>query len=202
MVASLSETREADTPSTPTRFRMSDRSTESGDSIDVAVVDGIGFARIYGRGSFKTSPSIKQFAGAILDAGATTLVIDTEACIGLDSTFMGVTAGLCGRFRKVGGGVQMVNASEKIQSLLSTLGLNCLVDVYAAGELPETLAPYFEQLDTRMESLPVEDQTPLESAKTMLEAHQTLVEVSESNRPRFKDVLDYLRDDIREHESS
>lgn len=151
--------------------------------------DGTGYAVVQGRGSFKVSASVKEFGTALLERGVHRLVLDLEDCIGMDSTFMGVTAGLCARFhREAGGKVQVVNASEKIVKLMSTLGLDRLLD-WDEVSVPSGVEG--------MEDLRVEAQTPLESAETMLEAHENLVEVHEDNALRFQDVLDYLREDIR-----
>lgn len=164
------------------------------DTIQVAVTDHTGLAKICGRGSFKISASLKEFGLSLIDRGIVELVIDLEDCIGMDSTFMGVTAGLCGRFhRESGGRVTMVHTSEKIQKLMTTLGLDRLVDdvdLQAAPEVPE------------LKVLDIKPQTPLESAETMLEAHETLVEAHPQNHPRFQDVLDYLREDIRRQRQS
>lgn len=160
------------------------------DRILVAIVNQTGHARILGRGSFKISASLKEFGNALLDKGITRLVIDLRDCVGMDSTFMGVTAGLCGRFHKEGDGkVMMSHTSEKIQRLMSTLGLDRLTDPLEEQKVLDRDAPLTE--------LEIAPQTPLESAETMLEAHETLVEAHPENSPRFQDVLDYLREDIR-----
>lgn len=166
------------------------------DLIQVAVQPNTGFARVSGRGSFKVSSSIKEFSNSILADGRSTLVLDLEDCIGMDSTFMGVLAGVCVRFRKEADGkVVLVNVSPKIERLISTLGLDRLVEVHPVGTMPEVYARSLG--GGGFNELPVEGETPLESAETMLEAHENLVDVFEGNRARFQDVLDYLREDIR-----
>jgi anti-sigma B factor antagonist len=169
------------------------------DHIQVAVFNGMGMARVQGRGSYKVSASVKDFGNAMLKSGVSTLVIDLRDCVGLDSTFMGVLAGQAVRFRKeIQGRVVLTNVSSKIQRLVSTLGLNRLVDIHVVGETPGGVSmdgkPGFSEL-------PVQAQTPLESAETMLEAHRDLVEALPENQVRFQDVLDYLREDIRRQRS-
>jgi len=160
------------------------------DRILVAIVNQSGHARILGRGSFKISASLKDFGNTLLGKGIPRLVIDLRDCVGMDSTFMGVTAGLCGRFHKESGGkVMMAHASDKIQRLMSTLGLDRLTD-------PLEEESVLDQ-DAALKELHIAPQTPLESAETMLEAHETLVAAHPDNSPRFQDVLDYLREDIR-----
>ena len=165
------------------------------DSIQVAVADGAGHARIVGRGSFKISASLKEFGLALLSEDVNRLVIDLEKCVGMDSTFMGVTAGLCNRFHQHDGGkVKMINCSEKIKRLMSTLGLDRLVDGVNESEASakENLPDHAE-----MKELAPKQESPIESAETMLEAHENLVRVHPDNELRFQDVLEYLREDIQ-----
>lgn len=161
--------------------------------VQVAVFNGTAHACIIGRGSFKISPSLKEFGSSILAQGLSRLEIDLEKCIGMDSTFMGMLAGLSQRFRKDGGSIVLTHVSPKIRGLMTTLGLIRLV------EIDEPAAPPPPSLLT---DLPPDSPTPLQSAQDMLEAHQKLVEIDESNRQRFQDVLDYLREDIQRQQGS
>lgn len=162
------------------------------DRIQVAVHNQIGYAVVQGRGSFKVSASVKDFGNTLLESGVHHLVLDLQDCIGMDSTFMGVLAGLCTRFhRETDAKVQVSHASDKIQRLMSTLGLDRLLDA-GSPTLPQPLEDPAE-----LTELDVAPQTPLASAETMLEAHENLVDVHEDNALRFQDVLDYLREDIR-----
>lgn len=161
------------------------------DRVLVAVDDNTALAKITGRGSFKVSAPVKDFCATLPAAGVNRLIIDLEDCIGMDSTFMGVIAGVCNRFRKeVDGRVVMTHVSDKIKRLMSTLGLDRLVELSDDPEVAALPA-------ARMDELVSKDQTPLESAETMLEAHENLVEAHQENLPRFQDVLDYLREDIQ-----
>jgi anti-sigma B factor antagonist len=163
------------------------------DRIQVAVHNQTGYALVQGRGSFKVSASVKDFGNALLENGVHHMVLDLRDCVGMDSTFMGVLAGLCTRFHRVEDGkVQVCHASDKINRLMSTLGLDRLLDDGDAS-LPEAL----ENNPGELTELDVANQTPLASAETMLEAHENLVDVHSDNALRFQDVLDYLREDIR-----
>ncbi|MCC5850644.1 MAG: STAS domain-containing protein [Verrucomicrobia bacterium] len=176
---------------------MTDESPQK-DHIQVAVRNGVGFARVIGRGSFKVSASVKEYGTALLNSGVKRLVIDLQDCVGMDSTFMGVTAGLCNRFHREGNAkVEMVNCSEKIKRLMTTLGLDRLVDV-VSGDSAEGTVPENGEL----EELEAKAESPLESAETMLEAHENLVKVHSDNEMRFQDVLDYLREDIQRQRRS
>lgn len=161
------------------------------DQLRVATTDDTGYVKVFGRGSFKVSAALKQFAGRILDLGGSTLLVDLHDCIGMDSTFMGVLAGISQRLKRENAGqVVVTGASAKIVNLMTTLGLSRLVTI---------LERDVEDLPARLEALERSNESPLQSAETMLDAHQNLVEIQEDNALRFQDVLDYLHEDIQRH---
>ena len=84
---------------------------------------GHAIVRVVGRGTYKISGALKEFAGRALDDRDIGVVVDLDACTGMDSTFMGVIAGLAMRLKKVAGGrVILANVSTRLSGLLSTLG--------------------------------------------------------------------------------
>lgn len=166
---------------------------QADDRIQVTVDSDYALARVQGRGSYKVSGAMKKFAASILDQGKAVLIIDLEQCVGMDSTFMGMLAGISQRLQKESGRkVILTGVSKKLNHLMTTLGINRLVDIQ--GELPPVSSGDLEDLEPSGES-------PLDSANTMLEAHETLVEIDDDNRLRFQDVLDYLREDIQRQQS-
>jgi len=170
------------------------------DGIDVAVTSEFSVARVRGRGSFKTSGALKRFISSTAERSANPVLIDFQDCIGLDSTFMGVMAGLSFKLKQLERPrLQLVNLSERNNKLIHVLGLHHLVDISANGVLPGAYSEFLAgggPLD-RLER-PEEDRK--DTARLMLEAHQTLVDISEDNRPKFQDVLTYLREELGETE--
>ena len=165
------------------------------DRVWVAVHQHWALVRVEGRGSFKVSTSLKEFGQAALQSGTTMAVLDMGSCVGMDSTFMGVLAGLAFRFRqKKGGQVILVNVSARNRGLLATLGLDQTVQAYMTGAAPR---PYKDLLAGQPElaTLPGEADHHT-TAETMLEAHENLVSLSPENYPKFKDVLTFLREDL------
>ena len=159
------------------------------DRILVTVDDAYALARVLGRGSYKVSRSLKDFASRVMDSGNAVFLVDLQHCVGMDSTFMGVLAGLSQRQQKENGRkVILTGVSEKLVNLMKTLGLSQLVEIQE--DPPETETQDLTELKRVKE-------TPLDSANTMLEAHEKLVEIDEDNRLRFQDVLEYLREDIQ-----
>ena len=169
------------------------------DKLLVGIGGEIAFIRVLGRGSFKISTALKEFSTAAIDTGCTSLVLDMAECVGMDSTFMGVLAGLAFRLRQKSsaGRITMVNLSVRTRGLLATLGLDQVIDPHMAGATPENLQPYFQSTASRMTALDTRENSTRVTAETMLEAHENLVKLSPENLPKFKDVLAFLREDLK-----
>ena len=169
----------------------------TGDYLLVAVNEDAAFVRIEGRGTYKTSGSLKDFGQSMLQSGRRELVLDLIECQGMDSTFMGVIAGLCFRFRETEEvKLVMVNLSEKTGKLVKTLGLDLLVETHPAGELPEAYCEALQECDG-LEEAHSPEVTQKEQAEIMLDAHEKLSLISSSNQARFKDVLLYLEEELK-----
>lgn len=177
-------------------------SDKAGEQLLVAVSDQTAYVRLRDRGSFKISKALKQFGVACIDNGASKIVIDMSDCVGMDSTFMGVIAGLAFRLKKTNEGrIHMVNLSSRTRGLLSTLGLDQLVDTAMQGATPQEFSAILEQRGDSLQTLKPESGPRNETAELMLEAHENLVEASAENLPRFRDVLTFLREDIKKASS-
>jgi anti-sigma B factor antagonist len=111
---------------------------------------------------------------------------------------MGTMAGMALRLKELGQGrVHVIHCGARSRDLLSGLGLDQIFDIQADGEE----APECEALSkTNGEIADKSDAAKREQAGTMLEAHEALCEAEPNNRTRFKDVLDYLKQDLQ-HES-
>lgn len=160
------------------------------DDLEFAVSGNRIFLRVTGRGSFKISATMKQFLSQISPQypGAD-VIIDLAECIGMDSTFMGVLAGLSGRLKKAGRSLELINLSEKNARLLSTLGVDQVIAHYSHS--------HGHQMDRETtRPLPVEEASKKEMAETALQAHENLVQINDENRPRFQRVIEYLKSDV------
>ena len=166
------------------------------DRLLVAIQDETAFVRICGRGSFKVSSDMKQFGAAAIQKEVRRFVFDMRECLGMDSTFMGVLAGLAFRLRqKLKGDMLMVNLSSRTRGLLATLGLDQLIKPFMSGSMPAEIE---DILGKTSPLAPTRYPPPTreEQAKTILEAHENLVELSPENLPKFKDVLTFLHEDL------
>ncbi|MEQ1854223.1 MAG: STAS domain-containing protein, partial [Chthoniobacteraceae bacterium] len=83
--------------------------------------------RVEGKGTFQTSPGLREFARRMIEEGRRKIIIDLEGCTGMDSTFMGTLAGIAMRLREAGGGdLWVINRSPRSAELLGGLGLDAL----------------------------------------------------------------------------
>lgn len=138
-----------------------------------------------GRGTFQVSPSIKEFGESRVAAGENDLVVDLEACSGMDSTFMGMLAGLGMLLKKKGEGqLSIVGTSDKTRASLEELGLNHLMEIE-----PETGAWIGRLEDARSDLRPLKDQSQAPKEEHILECHENLCDADSENFDRFETVL-------------
>ena len=167
-------------------------------SIQVGVSGPTVWVKVEGKGSFLNSGNLKEFAREMLDRGYREFVVDMAHCAMMDSTFMGTMASVALRLKEIGQGhLHIVHCRNRSQELLSGLGLDQIFDIHANG----ARSPECETL----ERVP-KDKSPPQAQKrkqteTMLEAHEALCEAAPENLFRFKDVLDFLRQDLH-HETT
>jgi anti-anti-sigma factor len=167
------------------------------DKVWVAVQPPWAFVRVSGRATFKVGTELKQFGTAAVEGGCRTLLFDMTDCTGMDSTFMGVLAGIALRLRKQEGEMVLLNLNTRTRGLVATLGLDHVVGAYEVGHTPLRLKELAEA-SQRMTTLAGAPENKQVTARTMLEAHEQLVALDPANQPRFKDVLTFLRDDLKQ----
>ena len=166
-------------------------------SIQVGVRGPTVWVKVEGKGSFLNSGNLKEFSREMLDRGYREFVIDLADCAMMDSTFMGTMASVALRLKELGRGhLHVVHCGNRSQQLLSGLGLDQIFDIHSDGNS----GPECEALQQASRSR-TSDSRKQEQTETMLEAHEALCEAAPENIFRFKDVLDFLRQDLR-HETS
>ncbi len=160
-------------------------------SILVGTTNKIVWIKVEGKGSFLNSAGVKEFAKEMVNRGHREFIVDLRNCPVMDSTFMGTLAMIALRLREIGqGSLHVVNLNERNHDLLTNLGLDQLFSMDACGVKergPGRAATPFTPRPPRDHSA---------QAETMLEAHEALVEADPENLTKFKDVLDYLKQDL------
>jgi anti-anti-sigma factor len=167
------------------------------DNLTAAFINKTAIIRVDGRGSFKTSPPMKQFIQRVIEArSANRILIDMSTCSSMDSTFMGVLAGLSYHIKdRSECTLKLINLSEKNQKLLTTLGVDRVVDYSLSSTSEEK-----ELIDThceRAQTLETNAADTLAAAQTTLEAHENLVNINPDNLVKFKSVIELLQNDLR-----
>lgn len=150
--------------------------------------------KVEGKGSFLNSGNLKEFASEMVDRGYREFVVDLENCAMMDSTFMGTMAGVALRLKELGHGhLHVIHCGQRSRDLLTGLGLDQIFSIHANG----AAAPECETLGASPEGAAAVQKK--EQAQQMLDAHQALVDAAPENFSRFKDVLEYLKQDLQNH---
>ena len=161
-------------------------------SILVGVNGPAVWVRVEGKGNFLNSGSLKEFAQEMVNRGFREFVVDLEHCAMMDSTFMGTLAAVALRLRELGQGhLHVVHCGARSRDLLSGLGLDQIFDIHSNG----AAAPECEEVTNRPDGAEAKKK---ETTVTMLEAHQALCDAAPENLSRFKDVLEYLKQDLNQ----
>lgn len=146
------------------------------------------------------SPAVKEFGEARIRAGTVRLVIDLEACTGMDSTFMGTLAGLASRISEIGGKVQVTGADDKIVNSLEDLGLDFLMEINPEDSMWSGLVEKARDL-LKVKVAGMKAGTVLHS-RHVLEAHEILSEANEGNKKKFAGVIKLLGEELRQESGS
>jgi anti-anti-sigma regulatory factor len=161
-------------------------------SIQVGVNGQTVWVKVEGKGTFLNSGDFKQFTREMVSRGYREFVIDLQDCAMMDSTFMGTMAGVALRLKEIGQGhLHVVHCGSRSRELLTGLGLDQLFDIHAGG----AAAPRCDALDHA-------DDSKHETTRDMLAAHEALCEAAPQNFSKFKDVLEFLKEDLQKQPAS
>lgn len=170
-------------------------------SLTCAVLDGGEFAvvRVVGKGTFQVSMAMKQFATLAQRRGKDLkFIIDMASCESMDSTFMGVIAGLAVNHQREGlPKVILANPNEQCRRLLKNLGILGMLMV-KAGTSAEV-----ERAESHL-SAPDEGAHVDRVAQICmtLDAHKQLVEIDPANEIKFQAVIEYLEKSLIEEKEN
>lgn len=145
--------------------------------------------RVTGKGTFKNSLCVKQLIDKLLkDGKKPNCILDLKDCITMDSTFMGVIAGVCRNLiSKQLGKVSVVNLNEQTERLLSTLGLNFILELHNKKRIEGNFVT--EQFDQSA----FDKLSKKEQIIHTLQAHEELAKIDPVNEGKFQSVIYYLK---------
>lgn len=161
-------------------------------NLSVLVGNHFACVKIAGRANFCSSPDFKTLLTQLVHKGYAHFIIDLTECILMDSTFLGTLSQFGLKLNPGIGvgqpGIELLNANLRVTELLENLGalqlftmksgpLELPADVKSCT--PDSINPTHEQI-----------------ARTSLEAHRTLMSMSAENEARFKDVTQFLAEDL------
>lgn len=166
-------------------------------SMSVAVVQPTAFIKIPGRANFTSSVDFKTLVSELRNRGVNHFVLDLGECITMDSTFLGVLAGMA--LRNADGAettaegerlqLDLVNPNARVADLLDNLGV---IHLFSVMQQPTPCTALFE---------PVANDRPAptkeEISRTCLHAHEVLMQVNPDNIPKFKEVAQFMAEDLR-----
>jgi anti-sigma B factor antagonist len=159
----------------------------------VLVGDKFSCIKIIGRANFNSSVDFKTLVNELRQKGFNYFVLELSECMLMDSTFLGVLTGFGLKLNPEqapnDGGIELLNPNPRITELLENLGVLHLFKL-SQGDLKPP------------EGTETHAHTPLSPSKAevthaCLEAHRTLMAVNPDNVPRFKDVTQFLAEDLK-----
>jgi anti-sigma B factor antagonist len=167
-------------------------------NLSVLVGKSCACIKICGRANFASSPDFKALLNGLEQKGFRHYVMDLGECVLMDSTFLGVLSGFGMKLNPNGApaerGIELHNSSTRVSELLENLGAAHLFNM-TSGPL---------QLPADMQACTPTPTNPSheEITRTSLEAHQTLMSMNPENVARFKDVAQFLAEDLKSLQKS
>ncbi len=150
--------------------------------------------RIVGRANFTSSIDFKTLINELRAKGYDYFVLDLSECVLMDSTFLGVLAGFgmklnAGQADLCNHGIELLSPSPRVTELLENLGV---LHLFRIAKSPLTLPD-----GTKARAHPPADSSKEEVTRACLEAHRTLMEINPANVARFKEVTQFLAENLK-----
>ena len=158
----------------------------------VAVCDQLVCIKINGRANFTSSLDLKKLVTELWEHGYSRFLFDLGDCVTMDSTFLGVLSGIGLKFsdgqENPCHGLELINPNPRISEVLENLGVVHLFKIVkSAGPVAEKFEPLAE----------MENVSKTEVTRTCLEAHKLLMSLNPENVRKFKDVTQFLAEDLK-----
>lgn len=146
------------------------------------------FIKFVGNATMKNSKTLEDLFDKIFEGEEKEIIIDFKECNYMDSTMLGFIAKIAIKLKKTWNKyIYEINASNMVKTSLKSTGVFDLLkhlDQEADGvELKEIEVKDFENKDAK--------------AAHILEAHKTLMSLSDENAKIFKNVVELLEKDVK-----
>ena len=154
----------------------------SAGTIQVAVVDAVACVKIAGPANFALVVDFKTVVATSCEQGGRVLLLDLTDCVNMDSTFLGILMSMTNRLDRI----ELLNPTDRIIDLLDSLGVMEFLTV-DTGENP---------FDAKLQEAESTNADKRALTEASLEAHKLLMEINPNNVPKFKDVAQFLEEDL------
>jgi anti-anti-sigma factor len=144
--------------------------------------------QVKGRAGYENCAPARDFFQERRNAGYREFVVDLKDCRGVDSTFLGILAGLANAAAAKGGSLILSRPGEWLLKNIQNLGLDRLLKIADSS--------YFESPSSSSSTLSGNAQNEFEQAKMILEAHENLIRSNPNTAPAFMDVVEFLKEHV------
>jgi anti-sigma B factor antagonist len=165
----------------------------------MVMVDGqTACVKISGRANFTSSVDFKTLLNELREKGSNCYILDLTDCVLMDSTFLGVLSGFAvklsgGNGNGRSGRIELFNPNTRITEILENLGVLHLFHVAKTPAVKMDTTRTFKQESANA--------TRQEVTSTCLEAHKALMAINPENIARFKDVTEFMAEDLKKMKS-
>lgn len=164
-----------------------------GAKLFVLVGDEFACVKIVGRANFTSSIDFRTLINELVEKQYRYFVLDLSECVLMDSTFLGVLAGFGLKMNQANcdrtGTIELANPNERVADLLENLGVLQLFKVTEGpSRVPQGAEPCLQA-----PSNPSRE----EVTRACLEAHRTLMAINPENVGRFKEVTQFMAEDLK-----
>jgi anti-anti-sigma factor len=145
---------------------------------------GIHCLKFVGQIRYTIGASLDKFIRSLFDGPKPNgFMVDLRETEMIDSTNLGLLARIANLMKQRGAPkVTLVSTNEDINTLLFSIGFDEVFDI--VDELGHAMT------DSR--ELGLQDNTGPDMARTVLDAHRTLISIGDDNKARFQDVVELL----------
>jgi anti-anti-sigma regulatory factor len=168
--------------------------SEQATSLYYAIAGEVAWIRVTGRANCLVGV---DFLCLIKELGAKnhrSFILDLRDCALMDSSFLGTLAGLEQEFgtdslRSGHHRLELIGANQRVSDLIHSLGLNEYFVLAAdAPAFPEQWIPVPPSGASNSRLL---------CSKMSLDAHEVIVRLNPSNESKFRDVVSFLKEDVK-----
>ena len=168
--------------------------TDTSASLAYMLESDVAWIKVSGRANCLIGAEFLSLVQELRAKNLRRFALDLRECVVMDSSFLGTLAGLEQEFglSNLESGhhrIEMMGANQRVSDLIRNLGLD----------------EYFKLITTEVaypdQWIPVPPSASrssrLECSKVSLEAHEVIVRLNPANESKFRDVLNFLKEDVK-----